>query len=244
MPCAGLQAPTGRRCPCLQAEEGLERVLTLWLLQCVTVAWFSEKRREESSVSTALQPLGCCTQGGHAELASKPWSHVPHALLFAGGPRLSPSPPPPWAPLCTLGDTSWLHPPTLGHREAGTLRVLLLAVPAGCLLGTGALAALLVADILVYLVDSPVPAHTAQGQAVRELTGTDLLLWVQGESLGVSPVSFQTVVDGLGRNGAEPAMPKGLLVTLSQEGWGGQGQSRGPRALALQQDWLQPSTCR
>lgn len=36
------------------------------------------------------------------------------------------------------------------------------AVPAVCPLGTGALTALLVADVLMYLVDSPGPAHTVE----------------------------------------------------------------------------------
>lgn len=48
----------------------------------------------------------------------------------------------------------------------------MLAVPAG-FLGTGALTALLVAYILVYLVYSPVPAHTERGE-LYGLTRTEL----------------------------------------------------------------------
>lgn len=78
------------------AEGGLDQVLTLWLLQCVTVACFSE--REGRRVLSGLQ-FSCCLQGGHAELVSKLWS-------FSS---------------CTLFCTGCLHPslkstfPTLGN---------------------------------------------------------------------------------------------------------------------------------
>lgn len=74
------------------AEEGLGRVLTLWLLQCVTVAWFSE--REGRRAPSALQPLSCCSQRGHAELTFEPWSRTPRTLFCMGCLHPSPSPPP------------------------------------------------------------------------------------------------------------------------------------------------------
>lgn len=52
---------------CVWLQEGLEQILTLWLPQCVTVAWFSE--REGRKVLSVLQ-------GGHVELAPEPCSHA------------------------------------------------------------------------------------------------------------------------------------------------------------------------
>lgn len=189
------------------AEEGLEQVLTLWLLQCVTVAWFSE--REGRRAVSALQPHSHCSRGGHTELASQPRSCTRRTLFCTGCLHPSPSPPPAWASLRVLGDANWLHPPVSGHRKAGMLGALLLAVPAGCLLGTGALAALLVADVLVYLVDSPVPAHTAEGRVAGNNRDRSSFMSARGEVWGVSPISFQAAVASLGRNGPEPAMPEG-----------------------------------
>lgn len=66
----------------------------------------------------------------------------------------------PWGKPEVPGSRRFLAPGQRGRS------MLLLALPAAWLLGTGALAALLVADILVYLVDSLVPAHTAERRVV------------------------------------------------------------------------------
>lgn len=154
-----------RSCPSLpMAKEGLEQVLTLGLPQCVTGTWFSE--REERRVLSAI----ACREG-NAELASEPWLCAPCTLFCMeclSQSRLSPG-----IPTHSVTPSGCI---TLSWATGKTVRgVLLLAVPAGCCLGTGALATLLVADILPYLVDSPVPTHRVRGK-LEGITGTDLLL--------------------------------------------------------------------
>jgi len=186
------------------AEECPEHVLTLWLLQCATVAWFSE--REERRVPSALQPLGCCWQGGHAELASEPRCCAPHVLFCMGCLQPSASPPPAWAPsVCrvTLADCM------LGHGKASALGMLLPAVPVGCLLGTGALAALLVADFLVYLVDSPVPAHAAEGRVVGSNRDRSAFTSARGESGSLPPLLPGCSSPALVGTVLKPAVPEG-----------------------------------
>lgn len=167
------------------AKEGLEQVLTLGLPQCVTGAWFSE--REERR---ALSAIAC--REGNAELASEPWLCAPctlfcmeclSPLLVQGSPRH------PHTCSVTLSGCIALSWAT-GRTVPG---VLLLAVPAGCCLRTGALAALLVADIVAYLVDSPVPTHRAEGQ-VRGNQGQICFCEYKGGNLGISPISFQAAV--------------------------------------------------
>lgn len=191
-PCGGRR----QELPLPAAEEGPEQVLTLWLLQCVTVAWFSE--RQGRRAPSALQSLSRHPQGGHRELVPC----APCTLFCRGCLHPSPSPPPAGAPPPVLGDTGHI---LLAWDTA--LSVLLPALPAGWLLRSGALAALPVADVLAYLVDFPVPAHTGKGQVVG--SNRDRSAFECKGAVWGSPPFLQAAVAGHGRTRAEPAVPKG-----------------------------------
>lgn len=172
------------------AEEGLEQVLTLWLLQCVTVAWFSGREGKRTLSALPHSPSAVARREGQQSWCLS-LGRDPLTLCSTRGACT----PLPVCPQPVHRCACWVTPASCVLLSRATGRpthsaCCCQAVPAGCLLGTGALTALLVADVLVYLVDSPVPVHTAEGNN----RGRSAFMTRGGSLGGFSPLSFQAVV--------------------------------------------------